>query len=287
MPITGSTRIVGLFGDPVAHSLSPLMHNAALAAAGINAVYVPFHVAPDDLPAAVESLRALRVIGVNLTIPHKEAVLPLLDEVDPRASLCGAVNTIVNRDGRLVGYNTDGCGLLQALRSDLSVDPAGRRILLAGAGGAARGALMALAAAGAAWIGIANRTTARAEALCAGLADRFPATACTALPLDHHLPGRLHGGIDLLINCTSIGLHGEAHDWPALDCLASGGVVFDMVYGREPTALVRDSLRAGVRAADGLGMLAGQGEEAFSLWFGAPPPPGALKAALNAWRDGN
>lgn len=287
MAITASTRIVGLFGDPVAHSLSPLMHNAALAAAGIDALYLPFHVVPPALPAAIDSLRALRLVGVNLTIPHKESVLPLLDEVDPRAALCGAVNTIVNRDGRLVGYNTDGCGLLQSLRIDLGIEPAGRRILLVGAGGAARGALAALAGGGAAWVGIANRTIGRAAALCAALGASCPSTTLVPLPLDHRLPGLLKGGVDLLINCTSVGLHGDSHDWPFLDCLAPGGAVYDMVYGRAPTPLVSAARRAGIPAADGLGMLAGQGEEAFRLWFGVAPPAGVLRAALKSWCDGN
>lgn len=133
--LTGKTRVLGIFGDPVAHSLSPVMQNQALQQAGIDAVYVPFHVTAEQLPQAVASIRSLGLWGVNVTVPHKEAVFPLLDDIDPAARLIGAVNTIVNRNGRLIGYNTDGLGFLRSLAEDLHFSPDGRRILLLGAGG--------------------------------------------------------------------------------------------------------------------------------------------------------
>ena len=280
MPITGKTRVVGIFGDPVAHSLSPPMQNAAFQAAGIDAVYVPFHVTPAQLCDAVCAMRSLGLVGINLTIPHKEAVCGLLDELDPLAELIGAVNTVVNRAGRLCGYNTDGLGLLRAVALELGVDPRGKRVLVAGAGGAARAAVVAMAQAGAAWIGVANRTPVRAEALVAELAQKFKGTAFAALPLATNLPERLADQVDLLVNCTAAGLHGDLPDLPVGACVRSGGAVYDMVYGRAPTGLVAAARAVGLNAADGLSMLAGQGEEAFRLWFETPAPPGIMRAAL-------
>lgn len=282
MPITGTTRIVGIFGDPVAHSLSPLMQNAALRAAGIDAVYVPFHVTAAQLRDAVCALRALNILGVNLTIPHKEAACALVDELDPSAALIGAVNTIVNRDGRLLGCNTDAPGLLRALREELGVDPAGRRVLVAGAGGAARAAAVALAQTGAAWVGVANRTVTRAEQLVADLAPRLQGTTFAALSLAADLPMHLDEPIDLLVNSTAAGLRGETLPFAPGACVREGGAVYDMVYGREPTPLVAAAAAAGVSAADGLGMLAGQGEEAFRLWFGTEPPKDLMRATLES-----
>jgi shikimate dehydrogenase len=280
MPITASTRVLGIFGDPVAHSRSPAMHNAALRKAGIDAVYVPFHVTPARLCGAVQAVRALQMPGVNLTIPHKEAVCALLDELDPMAALIGAVNTIVNRGGRLCGYNTDGLGLLRAIAEDLDIDVRGRRVLVAGAGGAARAAVVALAGAGAAWVGVANRTSGRAEALVASLAPRLEGTALAALPLGAGLPARLGAAVDLLVNCSAAGLKGEVLALPLEACVRPGGAVYDMLYGPAATPLVAAARAAGLTAVDGLGMLAAQGEEAFRLWFAEPAPAGIMRATL-------
>jgi shikimate dehydrogenase len=285
MPIAGSTRVVGIFGDPVVHSLSPLMQNAALQKAGIDAVYVPFHVTPAQLGAAVQAVRALQMPGVNLTLPHKEAVCSLLDELDPLAEKIGAVNTIVNHDGRLCGHNTDGLGLLRAISEDLHIDVRGRRVLIAGAGGAARAALVVLAGAGAAWIGVLNRTFGRAEALVADLAPKLKGTALAALPLVDDLPTRLGGSADLLVNCTAAGLKGEALSLPLERCMRPGSAVYDMTYGPATTPLVASARAAGLTAADGLGMLTGQGEEAFRLWFSVQAPTGVMRAALKPGCD--
>jgi len=279
MTITGTTRVVGIFGDPVAHSLSPRMHNTAFSATGLDAVYVPFHVTAAQLRDAVQAIRTLGLVGVNLTIPHKEAVCALVDELDPAAALIGAVNTIVNRHGRLLGYNTDGAGLLRALERELGVTVAGKRVLLLGAGGAARAALVALAQAGAAWVGVANRTLARAEQLVVELAPRLPQTTLAALSLAG--AAALPAKIDLLVNSSALGLPGKEPCSLSSGCLPGpGGAVYDMVYGEQTTALVAAAQAAGLVAADGRGMLAGQGEVAYSLWFGVEPPPGLMRAAL-------
>lgn len=283
MAISGTTMLLGIFGDPIAHTLSPVMQNAALQAVGIDAVYVPFRVTSDHLPAAVASLAALGVRGVNVTIPHKEAVLPLLDEVEGEARLIGAVNTIVQQDGRLIGYNTDAPGFLRAVEDDLGFSGAERRALLLGAGGAARAAAVALACRGVAALDIANRSLPRAEQLAQELRMHFPDCTVSAVAMDDKGLHQRLAQADLLVNTTSIGLHGESFSPELLEHLAPDAMVYDMVYRRRTsTPLVQNALAAGRKAADGLGMLAAQGEEAFRLWIGSPPPAGLMKNCLLA-----
>ncbi len=276
MSLTGKTGVLGIFGDPVAHSLSPSMQNRALREAGIDAVYVPFQVPAGELARAVAALPALGIRGVNVTVPHKEAVVALLDEVDPAARRMGAVNTIVNRRGRLVGYNTDGTGFLKALAEDLHFSATDGRILLLGAGGACRAALVSLALAGAAWIGLANRTRARAEALAQEFDGAFADTRIEVLDLSGRALSAPLRQVDLLVNTTAVGLQGEQFDALPWDDLRPAAAVYDMVYRQNGTPLVKEALKRGHRAADGIGMLAGQGEEAFYLWFGQRPPAGMM-----------
>ncbi len=279
--LTGRTRVVGIFGDPVAHSLSPLMQNEAMRQAGLDAVYVPFHVTAGQLSQAVAGIRALGLLGVNVTIPHKEAVLPLLDEVAEDAARIGAVNTIVNREGRLLGFNTDGAGLVRSLREDLDFEPVGRHVVLLGAGGACRAALYALAEAGAQSLTLVNRTRARAEELRIRFQPHFAGTQIAVAPAWHGLTDLLRQA-DLLVNTTSLGLKGESLpglDWAGMPKRIR---VYDMVYRPEETPLVRQARAAGLRAVDGLGMLAAQGELAYAHWFGCAPPSGVMKRRLLA-----
>jgi shikimate dehydrogenase len=283
MEIGATTRLLGIFGDPVAHSLSPAMQNAALRRAGIDAVYLPFHVRPEGLAAALAAIRSLDIWGVNLTIPHKEAALLLLDEIDPAARLAGAVNTVANRGGMLVGYNTDGSGLLRSLDEDLDFTPAGRSILLLGAGGACRGALAALGAAGAGRLVVANRTRERAERLVADLAPRLPGTSLAACSLDPAALAAHLDGVDLLLNTSVVGLRGEGFGGFPWEGLNPAVAVYDMVYLRRGrTSFLTAAAGRGHRIADGLGMLACQGEEAFALWTGQRPPAGVMRARLLA-----
>lgn len=285
MSLTGKTRVLGILGDPVAHSLSPSMQNRAIAEAGIDAVYVPFQVPAGQLAQAVAALPALGIEGVNVTVPHKEAVVALLDEVDPAARRIGAVNTIVNRRGRLMGYNTDGTGFLKALAEDLHFSASGCRILLLGAGGACRAALVSLALAGAAWIGIANRTRARAEALAEEFAGAFADTRIEVLDLSVDGLCAPLRQVDLLVNTTAVGLRGEQFEDLPWENLRSAAAVYDMVYRQNGTPLVKQALKRGHRAADGIAMLAGQGEEAFYLWFGQRPAPGLMTRWLRRQMD--
>lgn len=282
MNLRGTTQVFGILGDPVAHSLSPVMQNEALRQAGIDGVYVPFRVRREDLQAALAGLRALGIKGVNVTIPHKEAVCALLDEVDPEARLIGAVNTIVHRDGRLTGHNTDGVGLLRALAEDLGFHPGRRRILILGAGGAARAALVALCRAGAEWVGVANRNPARAETLVGEIRPNFPGTTFASHGMEGEELNSSLGQADLVVNATSIGLKGEEFPFFPWAALSREAVIYDMVYARGGTPLVRTAGAKGFRAADGLGMLVAQGEAAFALWTGQPPPSGVMRRRILA-----
>jgi shikimate dehydrogenase len=280
MKLRGTTRILGIFGDPVAHSLSPLMQNAALQQTGIDAVYVPFHVKAAALGEAVGAIRFLDIWGVNVTVPHKEAVCAFLDEVDASARLIGAVNTIVNRDGCLVGYNTDASGFLRSLGEDLQFIARGKQVLLLGAGGACRAALVALCQAGASRIAVANRTLPRAEGLVGEFADTFGETRLESFGLDPEQLQVAAREVDLVVNTSAVGLKGESFTGLPLGDLNTGALVYDMVYAPGATPLIREAARKGLRAAGGLGMLAGQGEEAFFIWTGRKPPSGLMKAIL-------
>ncbi len=277
--IRGNTAVLGIIGYPISHSMSPVMQNAALTALGINAVFVPFAVAPEQLALAVHGLIALGVHGFNVTVPHKEAILPLLDEIDASAALIGAVNTVKSAGGRLIGYNTDAPGLLASLASDLDFSPLGKRVIIIGAGGAARAAIVALARAGVQTILIANRNRLRAKVLSAEFKESFPAVDIVSIDLATLLASIADHAADLLVNTSSIGLNGTA--FAGLDLHGVGGMrVYDMVYGTEPTTLIKTALAAGCRAVNGHGMLAAQGELAFRIWLGQDAPKGLMKQTL-------
>lgn len=279
MKISGNTRVVGIIGSPVGHSLSPAMQNAAIDELGIEYVYVPFPVEPDFLGQAVEGLRRLGVWGFNVTIPHKSTIIPFLDRISPEAELCGAVNTVCREGDFLVGYNTDGAGFLASVREDLAHDPRGSSLLL-GAGGAARGAIVALAGAGALRIVIANRTRERGAALVERFQAVFPAvqfitSSLTAEELGEHLREA-----DLLVNTTSVGMNGTSFDSLPLSELRSTGKVYDMVYVPAETPLLIAAKARGLACANGLGMLAAQGAAAFSLWTGREAPCAVMRQKL-------
>jgi len=272
--------LAGLIGDPVTHSRSPQLHNAAFAKLGIHARYELWPTSALDLAARVESLRAPHVLGANVTLPHKIAVLPLLDRLDPLAELIGAVNTIIREaDGSLTGANTDAPAFLASLREDGGYDPAGQTIIILGASGAARAAVMALAGAKVARLVIANRTLQRAEEL---LGDLLAATDADPLlfalaPNDAGLP-ELLAEASLIVNATSLGWHGDQSPLPA-GLIPPGALVFDMIY--RPTQLLRDAAARGARTLDGAGMLARQAALAFEHWTGQSAPLDIMRAALN------
>ncbi len=280
MDITGKTSVLGIIGRPVAHSLSPLMQNAALEAMGLDWIYVPFAVREEDLPRAVMGLKTLGVIGFNVTIPHKTAIIPLLDRITPEAALMGAVNTVKREGDELVGYNTDGAGFIKSLREDLGFDPAGRRILVLGAGGAARAAVASLSQAGAAVVAIANRSHGRGEKLAGEFSAVFSGTQFAAKSLDISLFNSEVQNFDLLVNTTSVGMGESAFDGLDISRMKQTASVYDMVYAPWETPLLAQARKAGLSCANGIGMLVAQGECALSIWSGMEPPTGVMRRRI-------
>ena len=259
------TVLYGVAGWPIGHSLSPVMHNAAFAAAGINAVYLAFPVR--DIAGCVAAMRALGIRGLSVTIPHKSAVIPHLDDLDERARAIGAVNTVVNRDGRLVGYNTDASGALKALEERISL--AGRRCLILGAGGAARAVGFALREK-VAEITVANRSPHRGRALAQFL-------GCSFISLDE-----LKGvQADLLIQATPVGMAPEDRASPISEqILREGMAVMEVIYNPLETKLLAAARSRGCVTITGLSMFIHQGAEQFRLWTGGEPPIQAMTRAV-------
>ena len=274
--IGGATRVGAVLGWPVAHSASPALHNAAFRALGIDAVFVALAVAPADLAAAVRGLAALGVLGASVTVPHKQALLPLCDALDPSAERVGAVNCLALADGRVVGHNTDAGGFADALRGELGRDPAGARAVLLGAGGAARAVAIALRDAGAAAVDLVARTPG-----AVGWSAARPWTAATLAAL---LPG-----CDLLVDCTPVALGRAQGDQSAalpaavaVDLLPAGAAVCALSYGAPGSALVAAARARDLATMDGAAMLVHQGARAFTLWTGRSAPIDAMSAALRA-----
>jgi len=280
--IPPNMRLVALLGDPVQHSLSPRMHAAAFQACGLRWAYVAFRVRPEDLPEAVAGLRALGFAGANVTIPHKVAVLELLDELDASARRCGAANTLVFRtDGRSAGYNTDVAGMRRAL-AEAGVEVRGLHAVVLGAGGAARAACAALGEGKARRVVVLGRRRDTAQAVCARMRQEFPTTDFAALGFDPACVRAALQGADLVVNATPVGMHPRGEDSPVAEAawLRPGQVVFDMVYNPLRTRLLQLARQAGARTVGGLSMLVHQGAEAFELWTGLSAPIDAMKRAV-------
>ena len=273
--VDGRTRVLGLFGYPVEHSLSPRIHNAAFRHLGVNAVYVPFSVRPQDLENALTGVRTLGLAGVNLTIPHKIAALSLVDEVAPRARAVGAINTVISTDGLLIGDNTDLDGVTVAL-AEAGATFEGKTVVIAGAGGAARASAFAAAFGAARQIVVLNRTPDRASRLARALGD------CATLvgPLSD-LPLWLRAA-DILINATPVGLHESDPPLTDLDGLRPGAVVCDLAYRSGGTALISRARELGYVTVDGLTILVHQGARAFTLWTGLDAPVDVMRRAVVA-----
>ncbi|NLY88854.1 MAG: shikimate dehydrogenase [Firmicutes bacterium] len=278
--IQETIRLYGLFGDPVGHSLSPFFQNEAFKTLGINAVYFPFTVKAEDLAGAVAAIRHLNMGGVNLTIPHKEAVIPLLDKVEGDAALSGSVNTIVNRGGELTGYSTDGEGFLLSLEREAGFDPRGKVCIILGAGGAARAVAFRLAQEEPAALYLVNRGEERATALQEDLRSRlgFQAEHLTS-------PTELEKAAvaaDLVINATPVGMYPESHRMPAfpLEYCRPGCLVCDLVYRPLETIWLKKAGKLGLSVLGGLGMLIYQGMLSCQLWTGRMPEEAPLRAAV-------
>ena len=280
MRFTAAAKLFILFGDPVAHSLSPVMQNAALQAAGIDGLYIPWRVQSAGLPAAFASLRGMENFGgANVTVPHKEQAFALVDTLTPEAAAVGAVNTVVVRDGRLLGANTDGLGFLRSLHEEADFLPRGKPAVILGAGGAARAVAWSLADAGTEPLVIVNRTAPRARSL-AEFVHREIGTSTIGLGLDDPQVAATVKDCALVVNTTSVGLNPA--DPPPIDpiLLQPGILVYDLIYRPRETALLREASRRGCRVVGGLGMLLYQGALAFELWTGHKPSEAAMRHAL-------
>ncbi|HXI09346.1 MAG TPA: shikimate dehydrogenase [Thermodesulfobacteriota bacterium] len=279
MKIDGRTRLVAIFGDPIDHTLSPAIQNAAFEHLGLNLVYVPFHVRPADLKAAVSSIRTLGFIGANITIPHKERVMRSLDDVHVHAKDVGAVNTVVNKKGRLIGYNTDGAGYLLSLREETGFSVRGKKVVILGAGGASRAIFHALLDARPASVVISNRTPKRAADLAREFAKRFKNTTIRTVPFKKGPLREEAQSADLLVNTTSLGMTGQARlDFP-VESLPKGAVVSDIVYRPLETGLLKKARSRGLKTHDGLSMLVRQGSIGFELWTGKKAPVELMRKA--------
>ena len=275
--ITGKTRICGLIGNPIGHSMSPVMHNAAFSSMGLDYIYLPFRVERDKLASAIDGLRAFNMRGLNVTIPYKVAVIPFLNELESLAQKIGAVNTIVNDNGILKGYNTDAGGFLKAL-IEKGIEPQDKKVVILGAGGAARAISFLLADRGAELI-ILNRQLEMDWAVeLAGSVSQFSARGVKALELnDNNLSAALESA-DILVNATSVGMSPDISQTPVpAKLLKPGLVVFDVVYNPVKTRLLAEAEAASAETIDGIDMLVWQGALAFELWTGAKAPVNIMK----------
>jgi shikimate dehydrogenase len=264
--ITGSTKKVGIIGWPVGHSMSPAMHNAAFAAAGLDYVYVPLAVQPGQLKAAVAGLRALDFVGANVTIPHKVEVMQYLDEIDNTARSVGAVNTIVIKDGKCIGYNTDAQGFVDALGQH-GVRALGRQAVLLGAGGAARAVVTGLLDAGIKKISIGVRNPLKAEVFTKDFTG-LKVYDWQDLAFEENL-----AHADILINCTPLGMAPKLEETPPVEWekVKKTAAVCDLIYNPPVTRFLDMANQRGHITLNGEGMLIGQGAVAFSLWTGQKP----------------
>jgi shikimate dehydrogenase len=273
--ITGKTLLVGIIGDPVEHSLSPPMHNAAFTHLMMDYVYVPFHVRDENLESAIEGARSLELKGLNVTIPHKTAVMPYLDEVDQAAQLIGAVNTIKFSKNKAKGYNTDGVGAVRALEEIIPVKD--KRVVIMGAGGAARALAFQLILNGIGELAIANRTREKAVQLAHDIQGKMEfSPEVTGL-------GEVElSTTDILINTTSVGMHPHQDQPPLLraEKMHPGLVVNDLIYNPLKTNLLKEAEKIGARTLNGTKMLIYQGMESFRIWTGVTPPVEVFETGL-------
>lgn len=279
--LTGYTRIVGVIGDPVEHSRSPQMHNAAFAKAGLDYVYVPFHVRPDDLAAALAGFKAINVVGINVTLPHKQAVIPHLTSISREAELIGAVNTLTFVEGNIHGDNTDAPGVLKALEEDGNMpgSAVGEHVVVLGAGGAARAVVVAFALGGVAAITIANRTVEKAVSLAEEMGRKIDVSMQGMGLTDERLPLAIRES-KLLVNTATTSMDVTQPLLISADWLQPHTMVYDIVYTPPVTPLMQTAIERGCQTLGGIGMLVHQGAIAFETWTGVTPCTETMRQAL-------
>ncbi|WP_338470322.1 shikimate dehydrogenase [Niallia sp. XMNu-256] len=259
-------KLYGVIGDPVAHSMSPIMHNDLFQLYSVDATYVAFHVKPENLQDAVKGFRAINLAGLSVTVPHKQMIMPLLDEIDPLAEAIGAVNTVVNDHGRLIGYNTDGSGYLEGLKKEVPsfMD---KNMLLIGAGGAARAIYYTLAQAGVKKVDIANRTVEKAEYLVNNCPFPKNSEVLSFKEAEEQL-----AKYDVIVQTTSIGMHPDIEASPlSVEKLKSTSLVSDIIYSPLETKILREAKQKGARIQNGIPMFTYQGALQFEKWTGIFP----------------
>lgn len=276
MVIKGSTKVVGLIGEPVEHSFSPPMHNEAFKTLGLDYVYVPFNVSPDNLKSAIEGANSLNIQGLNVTIPHKINVIKYLKELDPIAELIGAVNTIDFKN--LKGYNTDGIGCIRAIEEVTKIKD--KNIVVAGAGGAARAIVFYLAKYGAEEVNILNRNLKKAENLASDLLASNLISNVNSSDISEI--SKFISDADILIDTTPIGMHPNVSDEPIVKAadIHEELVVNDIVYNPNETVLLKEAIKANAKVVYGIKMLLYQGAESFKIWTGKEAPIDVMEAKL-------
>lgn len=279
MNLSGKTKVCAIIGDPIEHTMSPPIHNAAFKELGLDYIYLPFRVKKEHLKQAVTGLKALNVRGFNVTMPHKVSIIPMLDSLDPLAGKIGAVNTVVIDDGILTGYNTDGPGLLQALL-EKGVEPEGKKIVILGAGGASRAISYVLAQRGA-HLTILNRKLEMDWAHdIARLIENGLGIAVNVRELGYKQLKSALAGADILINATSVGMSPDAENSPvSAELLFRDLTVFDVIYSPMKTRLLRDAEASGARTIGGVEMLVWQGVLCFEKWTGRQAPLKIMRQA--------
>ncbi|MCL6471945.1 MAG: shikimate dehydrogenase [Firmicutes bacterium] len=277
--ITGRTKVTGIIGYPLTYTLSPLMHNRAFNICSLNYVYVPFVVEQKDLKNAIEGLKALNIKGVNVTMPHKEAVLNMLDGLSEQARLIGAVNTINNEDGYFIGYNTDSAGFLNSLMEE-GFDPANKTAIIIGTGGAAKAVAVALAQAGVREIAVIGRSATKAQDVKTRITDANRYILVKTLTFEENLADIFKKG-ELIVNATPVGMKESGGLLPVpLKYINAEHFIYDLIYTPQETALIKAARDKGARAINGLGMLVYQAAEAFEIWTGVSAPIDEMRQAL-------
>ncbi|MBI5191996.1 MAG: shikimate dehydrogenase [Nitrospirae bacterium] len=279
MKITGKTKVIGIIGWPVSHSLSPVMHNAAFEFLGLDYCYVPFAIKPENLKEAVEAVTALNIAGLNVTVPHKENVLKYVYELSEEAGMIGAVNTLKVTDKGLAGYNTDGTGFINAIK-EAGNPVTNKRLLILGSGGSAKAVVFKSASEGVEGIIIANRTVSKAIALMKQVKEYFPLLNIEVTGTGYdELKGAIEK-VDTVVNTTSVGLRKEDSSPVPGELIHKGLFIYDLIYNPYETTFLRYAKAAGCRYSNGLGMLIHQGAESFRIWTGVEPPVEVMRQAV-------
>ena len=281
--INSDAKIYGLIGYPIAKSLSPVMHSAAFRKLKLNAVYALFETQKNDFPGSVKKMKLMNIRGFNVTVPYKEEIIPLLDKLDEQARAIGAVNTVLNIKGSLIGYNTDAPGFIASLNNELKFDPVNKNIFIIGAGGAARAIGFALAKGKASSITFYDTVSSRAEKLANDIGKIFKTCRVVTVPAAKREAEMLKEK-SLLVNASTCGMKTGDPMPVDIKLLPKGIAVYDIIYNPTPTRLVRAAKAKGLRAVNGLGMLLYQGALAFEIWTGRSAPIEVMRAALNKAR---